>query len=127
MKRIIVLLVLIVSVTTSYSQEYVALNGYLKVNNGIWTMSWQNNNYKILTDIATLELVQKSDVVELYNDMLIALDSKETITITKSKYKIYSNSSTILLYNNNEQYTTIPKKYSKKGFEAIKESINYLK
>jgi hypothetical protein len=127
MKKITFLILFLITFNLSYSQEYVGLNGYLKVKNGIWNLTWQNNNYKILTDWAYLELITKSEVEELFNDMMIALESKEAITIQKSKYKVFADKSIILLYNDKEQYMTIPKKYSKKGFESIKESINYLK
>jgi hypothetical protein len=125
MKKVILSIVFVFVSFLSYSQDFKGLGGYLRVDNGYWSLTWQNNNYKILTDLATLQFSNKSEVEQFYNDLTNAIESDKSIT--REKYRIHSDGNIVLVYNTDEQYTTLVKKYSKKGLSEIKESINYMK
>jgi hypothetical protein len=128
MKNSILGLAMLLASIVTYGQDYKGLSGHLNVHENVWILDWLNNDYKILEDNAYLILQSKDEVEELYNDIIIAMESKEgTNTIVKKSYKIVYNEKTIILYNNKEQNMMIPKKYAKNGILAISESIQYMK
>jgi hypothetical protein len=128
MKKVVLGLAMLLVSMVGYSQNYKGLSGHLNVNDNVWILDWLNNDYKILEDNAYLILQSKAEVEELYADMLTAMESTNgTNTITKKSYKIVYTEKTIMLYNNKEQNTVIPKKYAKVGMSAILESIQYMK
>jgi beta-xylosidase len=127
MKKLILTLLIISTTTICYSQQYKGLGGYLVVNDNVWTLTWQNNNYKILTDWAQISFISKDEVEIFYNDMNSCMVSSDTLTIKREKYTISSIKNSIVLYNNDNQYMTFMKKYAKNGLSEIKESIGYMK
>jgi|LauGreDrversion4_2_1035121.scaffolds.fasta_scaffold1504161_1 hypothetical protein len=127
MKKVFLIIAMFFITTMSYSQDFKGLGGYLVVDQGVWTLTWQNNNYKILTDWAQIVLTDKNEVETFHNDLVTSFESKDEITIKREKYVIYVKNDMVLLYNNNEQYMTMVKKYMKKGIGEVKESILFMR
>ena len=125
MKKVILILS-ILSSTIVYSQDYTGLSGYLTVKDNVWVMTFQNNDYKVIEDMSSISFSKKEDVQIFYNDLKNSLNIKEG-TIEGKGYRLSINKKMVLIYNDDNQYTTIIKKYSKKGLEDIKNSINYIK
>lgn len=125
MKKVILILS-ILSSTIVYSQDYTGLSGYLTVKDNVWTMVFQNNDYKVIEDMSAISFSKKEDVQIFYNDLKNSLNIKEG-TIEGKGYRLSIHKKMVLIYNDDNQYTTIIKKYSKKGLEDIKNSINYIK
>ena len=123
MRKLVYLFVLVS--TIGYSQTYSGLAGYLNVNNNVWTLTFQNNEYYYLTDPATLAFDNINDVQVFYSDLQIALDTNNNEIIGKG-YKLVSTKKNITLYNEYGQYMVIVKKYFKKGLEEINKSITYM-
>lgn len=126
MKKLFLTLIILTTTTLCYSQQYKGLGGYLVVNDNVWTLTWQNNNYKILTDWAQLSFTSKDEVKTFYNDMDSCMMVNDELTIKREKYTIGCTKTTIVLYNNNNQYMTFMKKYAKSGLSEIKESIEFM-
>ena len=124
MKKLILLLLFIPLV--SFGQDkFTGLGGYLKVaENNIWIFSYQNNEYKQLTDIATIAFYNKNDAEEFINNYIDCV--KNIKTIEKEVYTISSTKKTITIMNMEGQYTTSMKKYTKKGIKEMQESLNYM-
>jgi len=123
MRKLVYLFILVS--TIGYSQTYTGLAGYLNVNNNVWTLTFQNNEYYYLTDPATLAFDNINDVQVFYSDLQIALDTNNNEIIGKG-YKLVSTKKNITLYNEYGQYMVIVKKYFKKGLEEINKSIAYM-
>ena len=125
MKKVILILS-ILSSTIVYSQDYTGLSGYLTVKDNVWIMTFQNNDYKVIEDFTSLSFNKKEDVQTFYNDLKNSLNIKEG-TIEGKGYRLSIHKKMVFIYNDDEKYTMIMKKYSKKGLEDIKNSINYIK
>ena len=123
MKNFITFLIIILSFSAS-SQSYKGLSGYLKVEDGVWTYSFQNNNYKVITDISSIVLTSKLDVEIFYNDLQSA--SKDIVSIVRKNYSITSNKKMVTITNIEGGYSIGVKKYLKFGLKDIKESINFM-
>lgn len=124
MRKLVYLFVLIS--TIGYSQDYSGFNGFLTVNDNIWTLRFTNNEYYYYNDPATISFDNVDYAKEFYDDLTYALENKD-IVIENPDYKIYSNKKNITLYNNKGQYMIIVKKYLKKGLSDIKNSLAYIK
>ena len=124
MKKLILLLLFIPLV--SFGQDkYTGLGGYLKVTeDNAWVLTFQNNEYEYVSDIASIYLQNKSEAIEFINDYEDCV--KNIKTINKTKYKIVSTKKWITIYNSNNKYSKGLKKYTKKGIKQMKESLEYM-
>jgi len=101
------------------------MNGYLKVTqDNIYLMTWQNNAYTHITDMASLSFTNKADAVEFVNDYKDCVENVKTIT--KSSYRIVSTAKAITLSNSDGQYQQSMKKYLKKGLIEMEEALSYM-
>ena len=131
MKQLFYLFVLIS--TISYSQEYTGLAGYLTVENNVWRLSFQNNERGAMIldqvldikDMTSVTLTSKDEVEQFYNDLTTAIDTKDG-EIKREKYRMHITKKNVFVFNNNQKYTTVMKRYSKPGLTAIQESISYM-
>ena len=110
----------------SFGQDkYTGMNGYLKVTqDNIYLMTWQNNAYTHITDMASLSFTDKAEAIEFVNDYKDCVENVKSIT--KSRYSIVSTKKAITLSNSDGQYQTAMKKYLKKGLVAMEEALNYM-
>ena len=124
MKKLILLLLFIPLV--SFGQDkFTGLGGFLKVTeNNIWIFSYQNNEYKQLTDIASIAFDNKNDAEEFINNYIDCLNNIKTIE--NEAYTISSSKKTITIMNMEGQYTTSIKKYTKKGIKEMQESLKFM-
>ena len=125
MKTIIYLFLLIS--TIGYSQSYSGLAGYLNVNDNVWTLTFQNNEFHYINDEVKLSFDNKSDVEQFYQDLLVAIDTKDN-TIEGNGYTIVSSKKQVVVMKESyrDKYMVFVKKYSKPGIVAIQESISYM-
>ena len=123
---LVVIYLLIKGFKYANAQDYSGLNGYLTVDNKVWTLKFANNDYYYYTDPATISFNNADYVNEFYSDLKYAYDNSD-IVIENPDYKIYSSKKNITIYNNKGQHMLVVKKYFKKGLEEIKDSLNYIK
>lgn len=109
--------------------DYSSLGGLLTVKDGVYTMSFQNGSYSHITDIVSVILHTKEDVILFYNDIesaLLLTDKK----IVREGYSISTDKQYIYIYDRNGVRShPQPKKYIKpgKGFLGTKtEVLTYL-
>lgn len=123
MKKVLLLLVLSLCVNFMNAQK-TFLGGYLKVEPTEWALSFQNNEYKQITDIGTILFTSKEDATTFVNDYGTALN--DVVEIKTEKYSISSTKKIITVTNSNGKTMVVMKKYSKKGFAQMKESLKYM-
>ena len=113
MKKLILLLLFIPLVTFS-QDKFTGLSGYLKVTeNNVWIFSYQNNEYKVLSDIGSIAFDNKMDAEEFVRNFIDCVNNIKKIE--RKDYTISSNKKMITITNSDGQYTTMMKKYTKKG------------
>ena len=127
MKKTILILAILFASITAYSQDYTGLSGYLTVKDNVMMLMWQNNNYKILTDWASLALTTKTEAEVFGKDIDSCMAISETLTIQREKYKMVATKADMMIYNSENQYMLFTKKYAKKSVAEIKEAITYMK
>ena len=87
-------------------------------------MSWQNNDYKQIKDMAYLNFTNKADAVEFVNDYKDCVENVKTIE--KPLYTIISTKKHLTLFNADKQFQQSVKKYLKNGLAAMEEALNYM-
>jgi hypothetical protein len=125
MKKLSLLFLLIT--TIGYSQSYNGLAGYLTVDNNTWTLKFQNNEFYYINDEVNLSFDNKQDVEQFYQDLLVAIDTKDN-TIEGNGYTLVSSKKQVVVMKESyrDKYMVFVKKYSKPGLAAIQESISYM-
>ena len=124
MKKLLLLL-LFIPLASFGQDKFTGLSGYLKVTeNNIWIFSYQNNDYKVLTDIASIAFDNKMDAEEFVRNFIDCVNDIKKIE--RKDYTISSNKKMITITNSDGQYTTMMKKYTKKGIKEMQESLKYM-
>ena len=123
MKKLLFLL--LIPIVTFSQDKFTGLSGYLKVTeNNFWILSFQNNDYKQLTDIGSIAFDNKMDAEEFVRNYIDCVNNIKTIE--RKDYTISSNKKMITITNSDGQYTTGMKKYTKKGIKEMQESLKYM-
>ena len=125
MKKLVIVFSLLVS-TFSYSQSYTGYNGSLTVEDNVWMLNWSDQtNLGLYNELSmngihidnmiqnALVLLNKSDVLALYNDLLLLKSDKRNITIERNVYKLVSSKKSIVIVNRSGDMMHVVKKYLK--------------
>ena len=125
MKKLVIVFSLLVS-TFSYSQSYTGYNGSLTVEDNVWMLNWSDQtNLGLYNELSmngihidnmiqnALVLLNKSDVLALYNDLLLLKNDKRNITIERNVYKLVSSKKSIVIVNRSGDMMHVVKKYLK--------------
>tara|TARA_B100001094_G_C17690397_1_gene557729 strand:+ start:110 stop:523 length:414 start_codon:yes stop_codon:yes gene_type:complete len=136
MKKLVIVFSLLVS-TFSYSQSYTGYNGSLTVEDNVWVLNWSDQtNLGIYNELNmngiyidniiqnALVLNSKSDVLALYNDLMLLKNDKRNITIERNVYKLVSSKKSIVIVNRSGDMMHVIKKYLK--LDDIKESSKHM-
>ncbi len=101
------------------------MGGFLKVTeDNLWIISYQNNKYQQIEDVAYIMFDNKNDVEEFIDNYIDCVNNIKTIE--KESYTISSSKKMITIMNMEGQYTTSMKKYTKKGIKEMKESLKFM-
>ena len=121
MKKIGIFLIAILFASTSYCQDFKGWAGALEVKDKVWTLSWQNNNYQYVTDIAVIVLTSREEAQVFYEDFLRIYQSEEELSINRDKYSLYSTGKSIAIVTSDQKRMQAPKKYIK--YERVNELL----
>ena len=124
MKKLILLL-LFIPILSFGQDKFTGMGGFLKVTeDNLWIISYQNNKYQQIEDVAYIMFDNKNDVEEFIDNYIDCVNNIKTIE--KESYTISSSKKMISIMNMEGQYTTSMKKYTKKGIKEMKESLKFM-
>jgi hypothetical protein len=143
MKKTILTLVFIAGAMTLFSQtssrKTIASESSFKVYEsviGVDTMvyyyfSFQNQKYQYITDLGSIMLFKKEDVLLMQQQLkeFSQVEGKVTQKVSTANYEIalYDFSNNIYLSDSKGKYTTLTKKQATKLSEALPLYLEYLK